>query len=622
MAENKQYSRLTTLKKIRDMLINNDSENIAREEYKTSISNTIEKIIDELSTLNDDKESISNDFFNNDKEKDFILEVLDNVFYEKGYRTYLFPTEHTNKEIVQDALCLISEQLYHKDYSYPSTNDYSYIYNRRVSKGRNNSTDFLNDEKPKNKERNKRNRRLRPVQLNRLKLRKRFKLSAYSNDILNEHLDIMNYVNKYRDSFNLWQDDNDFFYITKFEQKVQKGDKNKISKLLSTDLQKDILIVDDIREINKNKNKENTSGYFPIYLLSNKIPKVYENFNPLKMSRFYQTSNQSWVRNTFEYSSYLKLELPKRYVVSSVIMELLKNMTNNNEEYMYILNWLGYFYQTLQKSNAALVLIGDNEVSEDIFYTDIIKPIFGLKFCSTINDDIIKNVPITDIVKDKIFYHFITLSSSMIKLKKTKKLIREVLIKDKIENIPIYGQTLITLNSNNDSCLLNIKSRCSIIKIKSLDSIIEQFGYADTLTLYANIEGDLSNFSSILAAYPTDDLLANSRLSSSESQVEIEDIDSKIDDFINAIKYKKEIYFKKIEDKDIELYDELLYNFNDDMVARPVLNIYFNIIHEKTIFFKNDDLLKILKEKDDFFKQNINKSIQYKKKKRYSLPSD
>ena len=95
-----------------------------------------------------------------------------------------------------------------------------------------------------------------------------------------------------------------------------------------------------------------------------------------------------------------------------------------------------------------------------------------------------------------------------------------------------------------------------------------------------------------------------------------------LDEYINAIKSVDIAYFDKIKVSS-KLYEELIYNFNDEYdgargyISKQDLYLYFNLIYPENSFIKNNkDLLKILKSKDAFFKQNVNTNKTYNKKKR------
>ena len=101
---------------------------------------------------------------------------------------------------------------------------------------------------------------------------------------------------------------------------------------------------------------------------------------------------------------------------------------------------------------------------------------------------------------------------------------------------------------------------------------------------------------------------------------EAEEVDKKIDECIEAIVSKNQSYFKKIKETDEILYEELIYNFDDEngFIAQPLLSKYFNIINDNN-FPDNKIFLQKLKEKDTLFNQDVDKNKTYKSKKRYLL---
>ena len=82
-------------------------------------------------------------------------------------------------------------------------------------------------------------------------------------------------------------------------------------------------------------------------------------------------------------------------------------------------------------------------------------------------------------------------------------------------------------------------------------------------------------------------------------------------------------YFDNVE-KDSILYEELIYNFNDESndasgyISKQDLYLYFNLIYGQKYFSNNKDLLKLLK-KDEFFKQDVNSNKTFNSKKRYFI---
>ena len=71
-------------------------------------------------------------------------------------------------------------------------------------------------------------------------------------------------------------------------------------------------------------------------------------------------------KNTFQYTDLLQ----KRFILRPVqqlvnqqgtIIEFIKNLSQNEYQFNYIMYWLANFYQNLTSSKMPLVLIGDEE---------------------------------------------------------------------------------------------------------------------------------------------------------------------------------------------------------------------------------------------------------------------
>lgn len=100
-----------------------------------------------------------------------------------------------------------------------------------------------------------------------------------------------------------------------------------------------------------------------------------------------------------------------------------------------------------------------------------------------------------------------------------------------------------------------------------------------------------------------------------------EQLNQIIDEFIHAIKTIDIPSFQEVQASP-KLYEELIYNFNDESddasgyISKQDLYQYFNLIYPKYAFTNNKDLLKLLKSKDSFFKQDVNSNKTYNSKKR------
>ncbi len=103
-------------------------------------------------------------------------------------------------------------------------------------------------------------------------------------------------------------------------------------------------------------------------------------------------------------------------------------------------------------------------------------------------------------------------------------------------------------------------------------------------------------------------------------ELSADELNQKIDKFIVAILSREISYFHKVQSNQ-ELYNELIYNFNDTSngalgyISKQDLYLYFNLVHENNYFEENKALLKLLK-KDSFFTQKVDNNKTYNSKKR------
>jgi len=94
-------------------------------------------------------------------------------------------------------------------------------------------------------------------------------------------------------------------------------------------------------------------------------------FNPLKREEYYQEKGV-WYRNIFEPTGYMKLK-GKSKKETTAIFRLIYHIVNNDEErFLYVINWLSYFFKRLKKSYVALLLIGDQRAGKGVLFEKIL----------------------------------------------------------------------------------------------------------------------------------------------------------------------------------------------------------------------------------------------------------
>ena len=471
---------------------------------------------------------------------------------------------------------------------------------------------------------------------------------------------------------NIWKDQNNkLYYSQKSFEKEQKITKNEIADITVFhiciyDSANDVQVVD------------------ADYIIVSLLPTVRKNiFNPFYNNEFMHIGNNLFDRNTFEYTELLEkrlvyarinqleqeisnlgtqlpyyqasyqqasneiakkeneLENLRNSLVikdESFIEDLLKLVFQNEDEFYFFMSWLSNFFWTLNKSNLAVVLIGDSETT-DILVEYIIKPIFvrNKKYFSVIDNETLKLNDDDKLLSDKVFYHINNLASKT-DTRRVSKLLRNIVKPNNItpneawnnDEPYIYGELLVTVAKESPcSYLKDVLSSCSVLRVRDIESILNKLDMD-----YSNFEksmiGDIGNFTNKLVQYaqnnyPLTVLNTDEKnfLSSMKNGLLITPkIDKKIDGFVEDILNVNINAFRSIQLYDEDLHDELVYNFEEEMIAQPMLSKYFNIIHRQELIPDNNEFIKILQRKAKMYNEAPTDKSKYNSKKRYKISRD
>jgi len=443
-----------------------------------------------------------------------------------------------------------------------------------------------------------------------------------------------------------------YCFYSKDGGKPIDADKNEIGKLLTRALQDkitnyldynsyflsnyaiEIVLVHKLKGIGQQRLNinEKADNIMKILLFENAIDTIDDDVFDINNNYIYFKQNDNdffFTRNRFIPNEYLlkkyhqnKFTIPNntdQTFIEKVIYHLVKE---NKKLSDYIMNWLAYYFQNLQKSKTALVLLGDKEVTEDIFWNIIIKEIFSQQYCTTINDKEHETALVSSIAKDKLFFHIGDIIDADTKFDDNTlaSIIKDLLIKPSVitetnEEIDIHGQMIITAK-NPAPYLKKVLSKCTVIEVNNIDTIIENLNCEDEAELEDMIRNDLHNFTDKLLQYRVVieealnkiDTEARQTLKSSKfSNINKEDIDKQIDTFIDAIKTKNIDYFDKVKDIDNGAkYEQMKNAFekDDGYFINQYLFEFYNLIHEQK-FQKKQEFRGKLKEKDDMFNQEV-----------------
>lgn len=375
----------------------------------------------------------------------------------------------------------------------------------------------------------------------------------------------------------------------------------------------------------------NSINIFPIAIIqANELLLVEEDkFAPLQHKEFF-IINIACCRNTFLPSSYLQ-NIPEQnhqFNYSITLQYIYYLAKYNRERFYFIMNWLASFFKDLKnRSKIALVFVGNKESGKEIFFDEIIKPLFGQEYCLKITDSVLETASVQKLLKNKLFYNIDDLSDSILKDKKSKKIINDLLCKDTIEVIENkesiveylkYGQTIITIDEAHLTYIDKDFESYSLFKIPDESTLVEHFNPNQQSTEFKNlsnlhitskaklinaIKNDLWNFSFILKGYLVNLDTLNDSFENDDKKYIQNNLEDKLKAFHEAIsKHKTSIsYFHKIQEKNTALYEELISDFKVQRIKQKNLINYFSILYPEENITSSRTLMAHLRKVDNYF---------------------
>ena len=230
---------------------------------------------------------------------------------------------------------------------------------------------------------------------------------------------------------------------------------------------------------------------------------TYDNRKTFYINKFYRCDNL--LHNIFI------LKTPDIY---SITMQYLYHISGyNKDKFNYIICWLANMFRYITNNSnidfdpkllkSILVLVGGEKTGKEMFFNNIVKPLFGEDYCLKIDNELLLHKNLEKEKSNKIFYNFDNISSSSLKDMKKKELIRDILIK---QDKNIVGIVITT-----DTKYIPYDLSGGEYKVFELPDNIakiympEMYRYND---LKDCLDKDLPNFSSILKRYaPSKEIL-------------------------------------------------------------------------------------------------------------------
>lgn len=365
------------------------------------------------------------------------------------------------------------------------------------------------------------------------------------------------------------------------------------AKLISIKVGFDVKIIENRRDkiidfiLNEDGTMEPLINASPVEIsIYDLIILEGEKFRPFIIKEFYEDEGE-WFRNIFVPTKYMKLGAGV-YKEPTAIFSLIYNLVNYDEyRFRYVMNWLANFFQTLKKSQVALVLLGKQGAGKGIFFNHIIAALFDSRYCTEINDSTLGSRYRAETIANRLFYNIdesINTRSSVI-----KNFIKALITNDTIiqetkgdnikDGIEISGQLLITSNHPNPVEIEQNDRRFSVFTTGGNIARKNFLGYGDHDTLIDNIKDELEDFAIYLKSYSVDKELADRALNTPEKSSIINACSDNFQIFTDAIENMNIKAFQDLEEIDAVLYYTLMIDFTHNRVDRASLPKIFKALY-------------------------------------------
>ena len=375
-----------------------------------------------------------------------------------------------------------------------------------------------------------------------------------------------------------------FEYKLVYNDNVEIYNMRDLQYIMGSDLDEEIVII-------KNKDKSDSSDKKEIVSIYDLIKIQGDKFSPFIMKEFYQEKSL-WYRNTFKPTKYMKLDGEYTKNLDTINL-LILNLVNHNEiRYKWVMNWLANFFQTLNKSQCALVLVGDQGSGKGIFFNEIISKLFGKEYCLQAGNSALRTNYKGGLLKDKLFINFNEISTNnntevknylkaIITDKYSTEEEKQVTMKVSVE---LFGQVLITSNDNFPIDIEKSDRRYNVFSTGKNIQKLDYLGYKTFNNLVSHIENELDDFARFLKSYKVDKELVNTAYDTPEKLAIINLSNDNFKIFCEAIVDMNLKYLSYLQEVDGDLFSVIEEDFTKKkMIRRKNITLYYNAIYRTNL---------------------------------------
>lgn len=226
--------------------------------------------------------------------------------------------------------------------------------------------------------------------------------NKYQN-LLNCEQNYLSHINSSNYPYGIWRYKKDFYYRPNPDSNLCSGNVEEISKELSSRYPVNFHLIPDL---NIARNNINEVKFDTVYLSTKSIIVIEgEVVAPLEQYEIFQDSMGRLWRNLIQNTDYLKKRFENHYLDTSYTTKtrFFIQKISTPKDSMFLLNRLGKFFKSLH-GEKIIVMLGNQNVSKDIFLNKCFKMMIHPENYITITDEILRKNSFEEILKGKYFY--------------------------------------------------------------------------------------------------------------------------------------------------------------------------------------------------------------------------
>lgn len=312
---------------------------------------------------------------------------------------------------------------------------------------------------------------------------------------------------------------------------------------------------------------------------------VSERFTPFVNQEFYPLDNMIY-RTAWKPTFYMLITSSSTQ--PKTILTLIDRLCNRNEDHRtWVINWLAGFFQSLKRSQVALVLKGAQGSGKGIFFNQVIAPLFGETYCVTADDGRL-NSTFKNWIAGKLFYNLNEISHDKRTRTLVKNFIKQLVTDDTVQTelkykdaqaIEIFGMVLIT---SNELAPLEIEPNDRRFTVIQTAGSMREDGI-DPEEFIKAIKSELEIFAAYLKGYKVDWNLYHKALDTDAKRAVVHATTDKVTLLADAFRRKDLSFFETFREKRFDLYQIIEKAFEMGRIRRTKMKDIYDAFYDDDI---------------------------------------